>query len=159
MTCGNRKLKETEKVFRILIDTDLILEALMNRTELTVDVSQLLDRVEPSIQLYLTNVGLEKIYAYATCLQNIHADIVIDWLREKMQICVVDQSIIKAARISSIKNFESAVEVMCLKHYQLDAIITNQVEDFTDRVNSGYIWRFRDLWLRVNLETQFQVSL
>ncbi|HIK06465.1 MAG TPA: hypothetical protein IGS40_17400 [Trichormus sp. M33_DOE_039] len=145
-------------MFRILIDTDLVLEALMNRTELTADVSQLLERVDPSIQMYLTNVGLQKIYTYAACLQNSHADTVVNWLIEKMQICIVDQMIIKTARKSAIKNFESAVEVVCLKHYQLDAIITNQSDDFIDAVNPVRIWCFRDLWLRVNLETQFQVS-
>jgi hypothetical protein len=68
-------------VFRILIDGDLILEAVMNRTEFTADVSKLLEIVDPSIQLYLTNVGLHKIYAYAACLKNRQmADTVVDWL-------------------------------------------------------------------------------
>jgi hypothetical protein len=47
---------------------------------------------------------------------------------------------------------------VCLQHYQLDAIITNQPEDFRGVVNRFYIWSFRDLWLRVTLETQLQVS-
>jgi hypothetical protein len=62
------------------------------------------------------------------------------------------------ARLSPLKDFESAVEVVCLQHYQLDAIITNQPEDFRGVVNRFYIWSFRDLWLRVTLETQLQVS-
>ncbi|UKO97635.1 hypothetical protein [Nostoc sp. UHCC 0870] len=146
-------------MFRILIDGDLILEAVMNRTEFTADVSKLLEIVDPSIQLYLTNVGLHKIYAYAACLKNRQmADTVVDWLVGKIKICIVDQSIMHTARLSPLKDFESAVEVVCLQHYQLDAIITNQPEDFRGVVNRFYIWSFRDLWLRVTLETQLQVS-
>lgn len=147
-------------MFSILIDGDLLLEALMNRTELTQDVSKLLDMEIPSIQMYLTNVSLQKIYAYASCLQNDQiADTVADWLVGKIKICIVNQSIMHTARLSPLKDFESAVELVCLKHYQLDAIITNQPEDFQGVVNQFYIWSFRDLWLRVNLETQLQVSL
>ncbi|WP_414575614.1 hypothetical protein [Anabaena sp. CCY 9402-a] len=146
-------------MFRILIDADLILEAVMNRSELTADVSKLLEMVDSSIQMYLTNVGLQKIYAYTACLKNRQmANIVVDWLGENIKICIVDQSMMHTARLSPLKNFESAVEVVCLNHYQLNAIITNQPEDFKDVVNRFYIWSFRDLWLRVNLETQLQVS-
>ncbi|MEA5568998.1 hypothetical protein [Anabaena sp. UHCC 0399] len=146
-------------MFRILIDADLILEAVMNRSELTADVSKLLEMVDSSIQMYLTNVGLQKIYAYTACLKNRQmANIVVDWLGENIKICIVDQSMMHTARLSPLKNFESAVEVVCLNHYQLNAIITNQPEDFRELVNRFYIWSFRDLWLRVNLETQLQVS-
>ncbi|MBD2363839.1 hypothetical protein H6G36_22055 [Anabaena minutissima FACHB-250] len=146
-------------MFRILIDADLILEAVMNRSELTADVTKLLEMVDSSIQMYLTNVGLQKIYAYTACLKNRQmANIVVDWLEENIKICIVDQSMMHTARLSPLKNFESAVEVVCLNHYQLNAIITNQPEDFRDVVNRFHIWSFRDLWLRVNLETQLQVS-
>lgn len=146
-------------MFRILCDADLILEALMNRTEFTTDVRQLLESVHPSIQMHLTDVGLQKIYAYASCLKNPKiADIVAAWLLEKVQICLVNQNILQTARMSPVNNFESAVELVCLENYQLDAIITNKPEDFQETASQSYVWSFADLWLRVNLENQLHVT-
>lgn len=146
-------------MFKILIDADLILEALMNRTEFTADVGTLLEMVDPSLHMYLTNVGLQKIYAYAACLKNSDiADTVVSWLREKIQICLVDQSILQTARLLPVRDFEYAVELVCLNHYHLDAIVTNKYEEFTEVTHPFCIWSFRDLWLRVNLESQLQVS-
>ncbi|WP_066377583.1 MULTISPECIES: hypothetical protein [unclassified Anabaena] len=147
-------------MFKILIDADLILEALMNRTALTTDVRQLLERVHPSIQMYLTDVGLQKIYAYAACLKTPQiADIVINWLLEQVQICLVDQNLLQTARVSPVKDFESAVELVCWQHYQLNAIITNKPEDFLEAADECCVWSFADLWLRVNLENQLQVPI
>ncbi|MBH8552668.1 hypothetical protein I8751_09835 [Nostocaceae cyanobacterium CENA357] len=147
-------------MIRILIDADFILEALMNRNEFAEDVRELLDIVHPSIQMYLTDVGWEKIYAYASRLKNSKiADTVVDCLQEKIQICVVDQTILYKARSLPLNNFESAVELVCISHNQLDAIVTHKQADFADVQNNFWVWSIADLWLRANLESQLQASI
>ncbi|MBD2596399.1 hypothetical protein H6G74_18980 [Nostoc spongiaeforme FACHB-130] len=147
-------------MFRILVDADLILDALINRNKLTEDVRELLDGVHPSIKLYLTDIGWQKIAAYTSRLQNSQiAEIVIDWLREKINICIVDQQILQIARSSPLRDFESAVEFVCVDDQLLDAIVTHKPEDFVEAPNQQRVWSAADLWLRANLERQLQKCL
>ena len=93
-------------MIRILVDADLVLEALMNRHEFGEDVRKLLDMVHPSIQMHLTDVGWQKIYTYTSRLNNSNiAEIVVNWLQEKIQICVVDQTYIAKSAIAKSERF------------------------------------------------------
>ncbi|MCC5636150.1 hypothetical protein LC593_09815 [Nostoc sp. CHAB 5844] len=147
-------------MFRILVDADLILDALINRNKLTEDVRELLDGVHPSIKMYLTDIGWQKIAAYTSRLQNSQiAEIVIDWLREKIHICIVDQQILQIARSLPLRDFESAVELVCVSDQVLDAIVTHKPEDFAEAPDQLWVWSVSDLWLRTNLERQLQKCL
>ncbi|WP_341529095.1 PIN domain-containing protein [Nostoc sp. UHCC 0302] len=147
-------------MIKILVDADLILEALMNRNECVEDVRELLDRVNPSIQIHLTDVGWQKIYAYASRLRNNKiAEIVVSWLQVKIQICSVDQSILQQARSSPLKDFESAVELVCVNYQKLDAIVTHKYEDFAKAPNKCWVWSVAELWVRANLENQLQATI
>lgn len=146
-------------MIRILVDADLILEALMNRNGFIGDASELLDRVHPLIQMHVTDVGWQKIYAYASCLRNTKiAEIVVDWLQEKIQICSVNQTILQQARSSPLKDFESAVELVCVSSQELDAIVTHNYDDFAEAPNKFWVWSVADLWARANLESQLQAT-
>lgn len=146
-------------MIRILVDADLILEALMNRNGFVGDVSELLDRVNPLIQMHVTDIGWQKISAYASRLRNTKiAEIVIDWLEEKIQICSVEQTIIQQARSSPLKDFESAVELVCVSYQELDAIVTHNKDAFADAPNKSWVWSVAELRVRANLETQLQAT-
>ncbi|WP_414581278.1 PIN domain-containing protein [Scytonema sp. PCC 10023] len=146
-------------MFRILVDADLVLEALMNRNGCVAEVSELLDRVHPLIQMYVTDLGWQKIYTYASRLRNTKiAEIVLNWLQEKIQICTVDQSIIQQARSSPIKDFESAVELVCATDKQLDAIVTHNNDDFAEVPSKFWVWSVAELWVRANLENQLRTT-
>lgn len=146
-------------MIRILVDADLILEALINRTEFVGNVKELLDRVHPSIQMYVTDVGWQKIYDYASRFRSSKiAEIVADWLQDKIQICSVDQSILQQARSSPLRDFESAVELVCASYEELDAIVTHKHDDFAEASNKFWIWSVADLRLRANLENQLQAT-
>jgi predicted nucleic acid-binding protein len=146
-------------VIRILVDADLILEALINRTEFVGNVRELLDRVHPSIQMYVTDVGWQKIYDYASRFRSSKiAEIVVDWLQDKIQICSVDQTILQQARSSPLRDFESAVELVCASYQELDAIVTHKHDDFAEVSNKFWIWSVADLRLRANLENQLQAT-
>lgn len=147
-------------MIEILVDADLIIEALLNRYEFAEDVRELLDIVHPSIQMHLTDVGWQKIYAYASRLKNSNiAEIVVNWLQEKIQICVVDQTILQKARLLPLKDFESAVELVCVSYYKIDAIVTHKQEDFKEPLNKFWVWSVTELRLRANLESQLQATI
>jgi hypothetical protein len=143
----------------ILIDADLVLEALINRNQLIGDISELFDRVHPLIKMYVTDVGWQKIYTYASRFQNSQvAQMVIDWLQEKITICTVDKDILQQARNSSIQDFESAVEFACASYQEFDAIVTHRHEDFAFAPSKFWIWSVADLRIRTHLENQFQIT-
>lgn len=145
-------------MIRILVDADLILEALMNRNTVK-DVRELLDKVNPWIQMYMTDVGWQKIYTYLSYLQNTKiAEMVINWLEEKIKICSVNQTILQQARSSPIKDFESAVEIICASYQKLDAIVTHKHDDFAEASDKLWIWSLAELWIRANLESQLQTA-
>ncbi|MEO1375466.1 MAG: PIN domain-containing protein [Cyanobacteria bacterium J06635_10] len=145
-------------MIRILVDADLILEALMNRNTVT-DVRELLDKVNPWIQMYITDVGWQKIYTYLSHLQNTKiAEMVINWLQDKIQICSVNQSILQQARSSPIKDFESAVEIICANYQKLDAIVTHKRDDFAEASDKFWVWSMAELWIRAYLESQLQTE-
>ncbi|MBD2344475.1 PIN domain-containing protein [Anabaena subtropica] len=147
-------------MFKILFDTDLILDSVMNRTESAEDVRELLENLHPSIRLYLTDVGLQKVSTYTCCLKNRKIpEVIVEWLQEQIHICAINQDLLQKARYFPLKDFESAVELACLSHYQLDAIVTNKQENFLAVANQFYIWSFTDLWLRIKLESQLQATI
>lgn len=145
-------------MIKILVDADLILEALMNRNTVT-DVKELLDKVNPLIQMYITDVGWQKIYTYLSHLQTQKiAEMVINWLEEKIKICSVNQSILQQARSLPIKDFESAVEIICVSYQELDAIVTHKYDDFAEAADKLWVWSMAELWIRANLENQLQTE-
>ncbi|MDJ0795380.1 MAG: hypothetical protein QNJ51_00885 [Calothrix sp. MO_167.B12] len=144
-------------MLRILVDADLILEALMNRQGLIVDDWELLERARPLIQIYLTDLGWQKIYNYTSRLSDrTIADIVVNWLQQTILICSVEQTTIQQARLSRLQDFESAVEIACAGDYQLDAIVTHKLDDFAADSHECLIWSLTELWVRVNLESQLK---
>jgi predicted nucleic acid-binding protein len=146
-------------VISILIDADLILEALINRNGFVEDVRELLDREHPLIQMYVTDIGWQKIYNYASRLQSPQiAEIVVNWLQDKIHICYVNQNILQQARSSPLKDFESAVELVCASYQELDAIVTQHNNNFAEAPNQFWIWSVAELWVRANLETQLQAT-
>ncbi|MBD2196725.1 MULTISPECIES: PIN domain-containing protein [Calothrix] len=143
-------------MLKILVDADLILEALMNRHDCVEDVGKLLDIIHPLIHVYITDVGWQKIYNYISCLQNPKvAKLVVNCLQQKIEICPIDNRILQQARSSTLKDFESAVELACVSHRHLHAIVTHKRENFADAPNKFYIWSTADLWVRANLELKY----
>lgn len=146
-------------MYKILFDADLILDAVMNRSEFAEDVKALLDNSHQSMCLYLTDAGLQKVSAYTHGFKNQHiSDVVVEWLQAQMQICTIDQALLQKSRYLSVKDFESAVELACLNHYQLDAIVTHKLEDFNAASYQFRVWSFAQLWLRIDLESQLQAT-
>jgi hypothetical protein len=143
-------------VIGILIDADLILDVLMNRNQLLEDIGALFDQAQPLIKMYVTDFGWEKICAYASRFQNSQiAQAVIDWLKDKIDVCTVDRNVLQQARLSPIQDFESAVEYSCAIYQEFYAVVTHRYQDFVTAPNKFAIWSVSDLQTRTSLEVQF----
>lgn len=149
-------------MIRVLVDTDLILEALLNRSGFVGEIQPLLDRVDPlieRIQMYVTDVGLQRIKTFASRLQNLEiAEKVVDWLKERMQTCSIDQNMLKKACSSALIDFESAVELVGARNLDLDAIVTHKPDDFAEAKAFVPVWSIAKLWERLNLEGMLSPS-
>ncbi|MEM7553886.1 MAG: PIN domain-containing protein [Cyanobacteria bacterium P01_A01_bin.84] len=146
-------------MIRILIDADLILEALMNRNSLVKDINDLFDKFQSFMHIYMTDVGWQKIHAYASRMQNKkNTNIVLNWLKEKIKVYSVTKTILQQARSSSLPDFESAVESLCANKQKFDAIVTHNPKNFIDVTNKLWIWSVKELCVRASLESQLQTS-
>jgi len=79
-------------------------------------------------------------------------------VRKKIEICSVNQSILQQARSSPIKDFESAVEIICASYQQLDAIVTHKHDDFAEPSANFWVWSMQASRTRAKLENQLQAK-
>jgi len=117
---------------KVLVDADLILEALLNRENLAEDAQQLWEMLESrQIQGYITELGVEKIRLYASKFNCVEAEEAISDIQEIILICVVDKIILEKARSSNLIDFDSAVEETCAINENIGAIVTQNPHDFS----------------------------
>jgi predicted nucleic acid-binding protein len=119
-------------MLQVLVDADMVLEALLNRSRFVADSEALVEIVQTrKIQGYICELGLEKIYSVASRLENsLAAEEVVCGIQAMMRRCPVDANLLQQARSLNIQDFESAVEVACAIAFKLGAIVTQKPEDF-----------------------------
>ncbi|MDJ0844040.1 PIN domain-containing protein [Crocosphaera sp.] len=119
---------------KLLIDADFFLEALLNREHLIKDAEKLWKLLEnQKIQGFMTDIGLEKICIFAKKLGGIEAVEQITSVIESMvNVKIVDNNLIQKARSFDSLDFESAVEIVCAYTWKVDAIVTQNIESFSE---------------------------
>ena len=119
---------------RIIIDADLVLEYLVNRSSF-VDAVQDLSKVIESdgIELYLSRLGLEKIRNTIKVLNGISASkAAVLGIKKIFKILSVPKSVSQKARLSSASDFESAIEIALAIKANISAIVTHKPSDFSE---------------------------
>lgn len=119
---------------RVLLDTNIILDYLLEREPFVRDADALIQTIRTGqIQGYVTATTLTDIFYIARkahsvgmARQNVSDILVV------MEVCTVGRSILEAALSSNLSDFEDAVQLACAVHENLDAIITRDTQDFTD---------------------------
>lgn len=119
-------------MMKILIDADMVLEALVNRSGFVAHSKDLWELVQTEhIQGYISELGLKKIRSFAKKLETSkNAKKVVDGIKAKMSICSIDSHLVQQARSLDITDFESAVEVACAITMNIGAIVTQQPQNF-----------------------------
>ena len=127
-------LKRKPKVLEVLIDTQLILDILVDRqtqcSKYLDDLFYLID--EKKIIGYLTDEGLE----YIRCLSR-HivgedaAQNIVSEMSDSMKICSLNSQILtEAIKDTQVNNMGNAIYRECCSYYKLDALIVHEEECF-----------------------------
>lgn len=117
----------------ILLDADVILEFFINRSGFVEDVETLMHLVKTAkIRARITDQGIEKIRYWLskpdTQLGHEAASMVEVIL--KGWIIAVTENHIAQARLLPLRDFESAVEVICAKETNCNGIVTQNLQAF-----------------------------
>lgn len=119
---------------RVLIDADLLLERLLNRSRF-IEESKVLWKLVSHRQVhgYITEIGLEKICLVSSQLKNKeNAEKVISKIRKKFHVCSVDRDLLEKARSFNLIDFESAVEVACAIDMNICEVVTQNHQNFPE---------------------------
>ena len=118
---------------RVLVDTNIVLDALLAREPFVEDARALLEVTRSQqIQGYVTATTLTNIF-YLVRRQTRsleRARQAVSMTLTLMQVCPVNRDILEAAFASNLRDFEDAVQLACAMASRLDAIITRNAQDF-----------------------------
>jgi predicted nucleic acid-binding protein len=120
---------------KILIDTNIILDYLLEREPFLEDAEMLFQAIDSGqIIGYVTATTLTDIFYIARKqTQSIElARQAISTTLTIMVICPVNRSILAAAFASGLADFEDAVQIYCAVYQGLDAIITRDRKGFSN---------------------------
>jgi predicted nucleic acid-binding protein len=117
---------------RILIDTNIVLDLLLEREPFFEEAIALFELVETSVvegfiaATTITNIFyiLRKAQGKEPALQ------AISRIASGLEICAVDRTTILQALTSNLKDFEDGVQFACAVLNQMDAIVTRDLSDF-----------------------------
>jgi hypothetical protein len=148
---------------KFLIDSDLFLEAILNRPNLFRDARLVWELIESQsdIEAYVVGPGLDKIISVtrSLMLSEEDADEATALILSTVKIAYVDPETLRTARQLPLKNFESAIELVCAEAYNTVAIVTHRPEEFEGLSQSHVpIWSVRNFLEVVNLEKQIFVD-
>ncbi len=118
----------------VLIDADFILEALINRENFIEDAETLWNLLEnQEIRGLMTDIGFKKICIFVKKLGGIEAvEQITLVIKSIINVKIVDEDIIEEARSFELLDFESAVEIVCAYTWKVGAIVTQNIQSFSE---------------------------
>ncbi len=119
-------------MIEVMVDTDLILEAFINRESFVADAEEAVELLQShGIRGYISEPGIEKIHSVISRLATHKiAKEVISVIKEWIEVYPVDASLIEQARSFNIRDLESALELACAIKNKIGAILTHNPELF-----------------------------
>lgn len=119
---------------RVLLDTNVVLDALLGREPFRVDADAIVEAIKEGRVLgYVTATTLTDIF-YITRKKTgaVVAKQYVSDILAAMQICTVDIAILQAAVASELSDLEDAVQLACAVANNVDAIVTRNFAGFVD---------------------------
>ena len=117
---------------RVLLDTNIILDVLLDREPFVTDAQALFEAIESqSVEGYVTATTLTDIFYIVRKSKGIQtAKEAVSRILTTMKICPVNRRILQAALSSNLSDFEDAVQLVCATSLNLDAIVTRDRPHF-----------------------------
>jgi predicted nucleic acid-binding protein len=120
---------------RVLIDTNVVLDYLLEREPFLQDAETLFQAIgSEQVVGYVTATTLTDIFYIARRqTQSVErARQVVSLTLAVMEICPVDRAVLEVALTSGLRDFEDTVQVACAIAQSLDAIVTRDTQDFSN---------------------------
>jgi len=117
---------------RVLIDTNVVLDVLLDREPFVEDAAAIWQAVEDqTIQGYVAATTLTNIYYIAHKLKGAAiARLAVSEILTVMRVCAVDDATLRAALALPLTDYEDAVQVACALAADVDAIVTRDADGF-----------------------------
>jgi predicted nucleic acid-binding protein len=119
---------------RVLLDTNIILDHLLEREPFADEANRLINAIElKQIQGYMTATTCTDIFYISRKKQgSALVKQALSELLRLLEVCTVDRKIIEIALTSNISDLEDAVQLACAMNENLDAIITRDLQGFVN---------------------------
>lgn len=118
---------------RVLIDTNIVLDVLLDRVPFVEDGIALFEMVErQQVQGYIAATTVTNVFYIVRKARG--RDTALDAVRRiltALELCPVDRAVIQQAIESRLKDFEDGVQFACTQLNQMDAIVTRDLHDFS----------------------------
>jgi predicted nucleic acid-binding protein len=117
---------------RILIDTNIVLDLLLERDPFVEDAINLFDQIERgNLAGYITATTITNIFYIIRKTEGREVALAaINRLLIGLQLCAVDRQTVETALSLGLKDFEDSIQLACATLNQLDGIITRDRKDF-----------------------------
>ncbi|MCG5061053.1 MAG: PIN domain-containing protein [Limnoraphis sp. WC205] len=119
---------------RVLIDTNIFLDAFLDRKPFSDDARTLFEMIESGeVQGYVSATTVTDIfYISKKAKGTLIAKQAIIRILTTLEVCAVNRKILEAAIASNSDDFEDAVQLACAVSEGLDAIVTQNMQGFLD---------------------------
>jgi predicted nucleic acid-binding protein len=118
---------------KVLIDTNIILDLILEREPFIEDAIALFEQIEQgNLVGYIAATTITNIFYIIRKTEGREVALAaINRLLTGLQFCTVDRQTVETALSLDIKDFEDSVQLACATFSQLDAIVTRDRQDFS----------------------------
>ena len=119
---------------QIMVDTNVVLDVLLNRPAFVQDSATILRAASENIQEFITASAVTDIY-YIACKElkdSLQTKTLIRNLLQVVHVASVSEVDVWAALDSNWKDFEDSVQNAVAEHQRFDCIITRNPSDYKD---------------------------
>lgn len=119
---------------RVLFDTDVVLDLILNRPPFAQVAKELFDLSEEGrVDIFIAAITPINVFYITRKNKSLdRARQAIDELLSSVNVCRLDHSILVKARTTAFKDFEDAVQHTCAAAAGLDAIVTRDLDDYKE---------------------------
>lgn len=118
---------------RVFVDTDVVIDFLIDREPFSEDAAKLFTYSERGVlKVCLSSLCFNNLYYVIRKLEGRErAILLLERIEKIVTILPVDDKIIRQALVSDIKDFEDAVQHYCAKAAGITTILTRNIKDYS----------------------------
>jgi predicted nucleic acid-binding protein len=119
---------------KVLIDTNIVLDLLLEREPFVEDAIALFERIEAGqVRGYIAATTITNIFYIVRKARGREVALqAVTRIAMGLEICAIDRPTIVQALASNFKDFEDGIQFACAVVNQLDAIATRDTSDFAE---------------------------